>query len=71
MPLNDETLEWELYNNSSNQVRYKVPDFYEIQAHSTPVTTLCLSHDLNYIFSGGEDGTLFVFKVISNFIFYK
>lgn len=60
-PINDETLEWEMVNAS--QVKFKVPEFYEIQAHTAPITSLCLSHDLNYLLSGAEDGTLFVFKL--------
>ena len=63
-PIHDESLEWELINNS--QVKFKVPEFYEIYAHSAPITSLCLSHDLNYLFSGAEDGTLFVFKLKGN-----
>lgn len=60
-PLSDESLEWEAVN--SKQVRFKPPEYHEIQAHSAAVTCLCLSHDLNYLFSGAEDGTLFVFRI--------
>jgi hypothetical protein len=60
-PIDDDTMEWEMMNTA--QVKFKVPEFYEIQAHSAAITCLCLSHDLNYLFSGAEDGTLFVFKL--------
>ena len=60
-PITDETMDWEMMNPS--QVKFKTPDFCEIQAHSAPITCLCLSHDSNYLFSGAEDGTLFVFKI--------
>ena len=60
-PIDDETMEWEMMNAS--QVKFKVPEYYEVQAHAAAITCLCLSHDLNYLFSGAEDGTLFVFKL--------
>lgn len=60
-PISDESLEWEAVN--TKQVKFKSPEFHEIQAHSAPITCLCLSHDLNFLFSGAEDGTLFVFRI--------
>jgi WD40 repeat protein len=38
-------------------------EWQEYQAHSGPVSKLCLSYDDQYMFSVGEDGSMFVFKV--------
>ena len=62
-PLNDETLEYEIISPNSHQVKLKLPEFYEIQAHSEQVTCLEISHDNNFLFSGAQDGTLYVFNV--------
>lgn len=44
-------------------MKFKIPDYMETQVHSAAVSTMCLSHDCQYLISGAEDGTVFMFQV--------
>ncbi len=44
-------------------MKLKYPEYSEIFVHSVPVTYMCLSYDQKYLFSGGEDGSLFILKI--------
>lgn len=44
-PLEDVNLEMEMINPNSNQVKFKHPEYYELQVHSAPITSMALSWD--------------------------
>ena len=62
-PLEENNLEYELVNQSSNEVRFKAPTFFEISVHATAISALDLSYDNQYLFSAAEDGSVFMLKV--------
>jgi hypothetical protein len=39
------------------------PDYVEISVHNSPITCLEVTHDLKYIVSGAEDGTMYIVKL--------
>lgn len=57
-PLHEATLEYEQVNPNTNQVRLKVPDFFEISVHSSAVTAMRLSNDEQYLITGDENGII-------------
>ena len=64
-PFIDEMFEWVPIGH--NSVRYKLPDFYEIQIHSIPVCSLLISHDCKLMFAGTEDGSIITLKIMQSF----
>jgi hypothetical protein len=39
------------------------PEFVEISAHNSAITCLEITHDLKYIISGAEDGSIYIVKL--------
>lgn len=44
-PLEEGNLEYEIMNQMTNEVRFKLPDFFEVQVHATAISALELSFD--------------------------
>jgi hypothetical protein len=66
-PLDDSeginSIEYEQLNPNTNKVICKSPDFFEIPVHSSEITAMCLSKDMQYLMTGDEDGNLFMLKI--------
>jgi len=62
-PMSDNELEQEIFSYTpKEQVCFKLPDYFEMFAHSDAITTLALNYDNSLLLSGSEDGTMFIFK---------
>ncbi|EAR86922.2 WD domain, G-beta repeat protein (macronuclear) [Tetrahymena thermophila SB210] len=66
-PLDDDAMEYEQYNPNTVQVMQKIPDFFEIAVHSSAITQMVLSYDNQYLFTGDEDGQVFMLKIADVF----
>lgn len=64
-PWHEELLEYVPIDQKS--VRFKAPDFYELQVHSSAVVSLQVSHDHQYVIIGVADGSVSVLKVERKF----
>lgn len=62
-PLEEQNLEYEVVHPMSNEVRFKPPAYVEVCVHAGPISALELSFDNQYLFSGAEDGSLFMLRV--------
>lgn len=62
-PLGDKNMEYDQINSTTNKVVFKQPDYFQIPAHSAPITSMILTHDSQYLITGDEEGVIFILKV--------
>ncbi|KRX00640.1 WD40-repeat-containing domain [Pseudocohnilembus persalinus] len=62
-PLHESNLEYEQINPNSNQVKFKVPDYFEIQAHSSSICAMQISNDNQYLITGDVTGVVQMLKI--------
>lgn len=62
-PLQDNSLEFEQLYASSTKVVLKIPEFYEILVHNSPISYITLTHDNQFLITGDENGFVFILKI--------